>query len=101
MALTLEQFNEYQAIREHWRVNPVLYMQQRFGRDPTKQQRQFLEAIAQEGAKVSVRAGHGVGKTALWLTLIIGSIWLKNMVKIQTLFGFVLMVNFQSKTMTF
>lgn len=64
MALTLEQFNEYQAIREHWRVNPVLYMQQRFGRDPTKQQKQFLEAIAQEGAKVSVRAGHGVGKTA-------------------------------------
>ena len=39
--------------------------------NPTRQQQQLLEAIEPPGAKVSVRAGHGVGKTtalaiAIW-----------------------------------
>ena len=54
----------WKNLRERWRENPAAYMQYRIGRAPTSQQRQLLNAIAPEDAKVSIRAGHGLGKTA-------------------------------------
>jgi hypothetical protein len=39
-------------------------VRQRFGSAPTAQQAAILEAIAPAGAKVSVRSGHGIGKSA-------------------------------------
>ena len=55
-------FDQYMELRERWRWNPLLYVQQRFGVEPTQQQTQILDAILPVGAKVSVRSGHGIGK---------------------------------------
>ena len=66
--------DEYQARRGAWRADPVAYARQRLGLNPTRQQTALLEAIGVPGAKVSVRAGHGVGKSsavaaAVWWSL--------------------------------
>lgn len=54
----------YFALRDLWRDSPRLYVRQRFGVEPTWQQAQILDAIAPPGAKVTVRSGHGIGKSA-------------------------------------
>jgi hypothetical protein len=54
----------YMQLRACWRKDPVLYVQQRFGVEPTPQQVQILRAIQPAGAKVSVRSGHGIGKSS-------------------------------------
>jgi len=61
----------YLRLRTHWRADPIAYVRQRFGIEPTWQQVAILEAIAPPGAKVSVRSGHGIGKTtcAAWIVL--------------------------------
>jgi hypothetical protein len=61
----------YLELRSCWKNNPLLYVRQRFGIEPTWQQVQILEAIRPPGAKVSVRSGHGTGKTtaAAWALL--------------------------------
>jgi len=53
----------YLELRELWATRPELYARQRLGMKPTWQQRQTFEAIAPEGAKVTIRSGHGTGKT--------------------------------------
>jgi phage terminase large subunit len=65
---------DWAELRRIWRKDPVSYTQHRLGLNPTTQQRQLLEAIAPEGAKVTARAGHGVGKSsavgaAIWWLL--------------------------------
>lgn len=55
---------EYGQLRGLWREDSVLYAQQRLGMNPTRQQKQLLQSVADNGSRVSVRAGHGVGKTA-------------------------------------
>lgn len=54
-----------------WRENPVDFVQRVFQVDPTEQQKAFLLAIAKPGAKVSVKSGHGTGKstTMAWVVL--------------------------------
>lgn len=56
---------------ERFRREPVYFVRSVFGVDPTSQQRELLEAVAPEGARVSVRSGHGTGKTTslAWLAL--------------------------------
>lgn len=60
---------------ERFRTDPVYFVQSVFGVDPTPQQKSLLDAVAEPGARVSVRSGHGTGKTttlawmALWHTL--------------------------------
>jgi len=54
----------YLALRDVWRDSPLLYVRQRFGLEPTDQQAQILHAITPYGAKVSVRSGHGIGKSS-------------------------------------
>jgi phage terminase large subunit len=53
----------YGALRLEWRADPIRYVKQRLGMSPTFQQRQIIEAVAVPGSKVSVRSGHGIGKT--------------------------------------
>jgi len=55
----------YLELRHVWRDSPLLYVRQRFGLEPTDQQAQILEGILPYGAKVSVRSGHGIGKSAV------------------------------------
>ena len=54
----------YLRLRRYWRRDPVAYVRQRFGVEPTWQQCAILTAIAPPGAKVSIRSGHGVGKSS-------------------------------------
>jgi phage terminase large subunit len=66
-----EQLEQYMELRGIWRANPVLYARQRLGLNPTWQQQKILEAVAEPGAKVTVRSGHGIGKSgslsaAIW-----------------------------------
>jgi hypothetical protein len=58
------QSHAYLRLRKHWRAAPGAYVRQRFGVEPTWQQQQILDAIAPPGAKVSVRSGHGIGKSS-------------------------------------
>jgi phage terminase large subunit len=55
---------DYVALRELWRANLSLYVEQRFAAVPTSQQAKILEAILPPGSKVSVRSGHLTGKSA-------------------------------------
>src|SRR5947207_1602968 len=59
----------YLSLRDLWRDSPSLYVRQRFGVEPTWQQAMILDAILPYGAKVSVRSGHGIGKSgsAAWV----------------------------------
>lgn len=70
-AISSEMLDQYQTLRGIWREDPVLYARQRLGLNPTRQQQMLLEAVAPYSSRVSVRAGHGVGKssavaTTLW-----------------------------------
>src|SRR5215470_6532724 len=65
----VQQSQAYLRLRQHWRRDPVIYVCQRFGATPTAQQVEILQAVAPPGAKVSVRSGHGIGKSsgAAWV----------------------------------
>lgn len=54
-----------------WKLNPVLFVQKALGAQPTDQQIPIMMDFAQPGAKVAVKAGHGVGKSSLmsWLAI--------------------------------
>lgn len=58
-------FRLYLQLRDVWRHAPGLYCRQRLGFTPTHQQAQILHALVPEGAKVSVRSGHNIGKTGI------------------------------------
>jgi len=64
---------EYAQLRGLWREHPVLYAKQRLGLNPTWQQRDLLRAIAEPGARVTVRSGHSTGKS----TAMAAAIWWK------------------------
>ncbi len=46
-----------------WARNPVSWVRAMYGVNPTGQQRELLDAYAEPGAHVTVRSGHGTGKT--------------------------------------
>ncbi len=48
---------------ERYQPDPVLFVQEVLGVDPDKWQIEFLKAIARGDRKISVRSGHGVGKS--------------------------------------
>ena len=58
------QLAAYQVLRTLWRDDPERYAVERLGMQLTHQQSAVLQAIAPEGAHVSVRSGHGTGKSA-------------------------------------
>lgn len=72
--IDLKWLEQWQELRGIWRTDAVLYAKQRLGLNPTWQQRKILEAVTEPGAKVSVRSGHGIGKSgsvsaAIWWKL--------------------------------
>ena len=54
-----------------YRQDPEVFVREILKGEPTKQQIDLLQAVAKPGAKVSVRSGHGTGKTTpmAWLVL--------------------------------
>jgi hypothetical protein len=54
-----------------YRADPVLFVREVIGAQPDKDQQQILMAMAAPGAHVSVRSGHGIGKSCVeaWLIL--------------------------------
>ena len=61
--LSPNDLKDYQKLRGIWRKDILSYARHRLGLNPTTQQADLLLAIQPDGAKVSVRAGHGVGKS--------------------------------------
>lgn len=49
--------------RDRYKNNPVLFVREVLGVDPDVWQRDFLNAIARGDRKITVRSGHGVGKS--------------------------------------
>ena len=59
---------ERELLREQvrrWQRDPVAFVTRALNGQPTEQQADILRALAEPGAKVGVKAGHGVGKSAL------------------------------------
>lgn len=54
-----------------YRADPVLFVKEVLGVDPDEWQKDFLTAVASGERKISIRSGHGVGKstTASWAML--------------------------------
>ncbi len=54
-----------------YRNDPVSFVREIFKAEPSSQQIDILEAVARPGAKVSVKSGHGTGKTTseAWIVL--------------------------------
>jgi phage terminase large subunit len=54
-----------------YRTDPVLFVKEVLGVEPDKWQQDFLNAVASGERKISIRSGHGVGKstTASWAML--------------------------------
>jgi phage terminase large subunit len=76
--MTQPELNEQKQLIEmlaRIKSDPVYFVQKVIGVEPTWQQREILDAIRPHGAKVSVRSGHGIGKTSalswamLWFML--------------------------------
>lgn len=67
--------NPFEDFVHRYQDDPVLFVQEIFGATPDPWQAQLLEAIASGYRRISVRSGHGVGKTtaaawaALWFLL--------------------------------
>lgn len=49
---------------KEYRDDPVLFVREIFGVEPTSQQKELLESIARPNSRTAVRSGHGVGKTS-------------------------------------
>ena len=60
------------SLVNRWRLSPYDFVIECLGVNPTNQQKSVLDALAKPGARVSIRSGHGTGKstlfswTALW-----------------------------------
>lgn len=63
--------NPFDALIERYADDPVLFVQEVLGGDPTDYQAEFLRAVARGERKISVRSGHGTGKStaAAWAML--------------------------------
>jgi phage terminase large subunit len=55
--------NVFQQWVDSYHPDPVLFVQEVLGVDPDPWQIKFLQAIARGDRKISVRSGHGVGKS--------------------------------------
>lgn len=66
-----QQPNPFLEFIRRYRSNPVLFVQEVLGAEPDEWQKEFLTAIAQGKRQISVRSGHGVGKStaASWAML--------------------------------
>lgn len=65
------ELDAYLALRATWNQDPERYCVERLGLRPTRQQRELCEAIAPDGARVSVRSGQNTGKDGITAGLIL------------------------------
>ncbi len=70
MSQSLQVLRKAQDTILRWRANPVAFVTELLGVTPEKWQAECLQAIAVED-RISIRSGHGVGKSALdaWVIL--------------------------------
>ena len=61
--MSLEKLSDYQAFVEAYKHKPVLFVKNVLGATPLPWQEDLLNAVARGERRISVRAGHGVGKT--------------------------------------
>ena len=63
--------NPFIEFVSRYRDDPVLFVKEVLGADPLPYQAEFLNAIANNERKISVRSGHGTGKStsASWAML--------------------------------
>ena len=63
--------NSFQRKMKRLREEPEYFVREVLGGEPTPQQLELLQAAGMPGSKVSVRSGHGTGKTTAlaWLVL--------------------------------
>lgn len=63
--------NPFVEFIKRYRNDPVAFVKKVFGVEPDEWQEQFLQAIADQNRRISVRSGHGVGKStaASWAML--------------------------------
>lgn len=50
---------------DQWRNDPVLFVREALGAEPTAQQQEALRALAKAGSRVAIRSGHGTGKSTM------------------------------------
>lgn len=67
----------------NWRADPVLFVHQALGAEPEPWQKQALEYIAVED-RLTIRSGHGVGKTTLLSWIILWFMLTRYPVKVPT-----------------
>ena len=70
MSITPAILKDYMELRRFWKTDALSYCKHRLGMNPTHQQRDIIEAIAEPGAKVTVRSGHGIGKVLTYETIV-------------------------------
>ena len=65
------QVNPFVDFLKRYRTNPVAFVREVLGVEPDQWQIEFLEAVASGHRRISVRSGHGVGKStgASWVML--------------------------------
>lgn len=66
-----EDVNPFEEFTRKYAYDPVLFVKEVLGADPLEYQAEFLEAIANGERKISIRSGHGTGKStsASWAML--------------------------------
>lgn len=74
--------NRLSDIFKRYRNDPVLFVREMLQVEPTEQQCALLEACAPEGAMVTIRSGHGVGKTCTLAWLILWFLWTRLNVRV-------------------
>ena len=64
--------NFFEEFVEAYKDDPVRFVQEMLGAEPFDYQQEFLEALAKGTRKMSVKSGHGTGKstTASWACLL-------------------------------
>lgn len=71
----VERFREY-------RDDPVLFVREIFGVDPTEQQKKLLKSVAVPGSQTAVKSGHGIGKSAALAWLVLWFLWTRTDAKV-------------------
>jgi len=62
---------EFKKLLQSYKDDPVKFVYEVIGARPTTQQEEMLRAVAPRGSKVSIKSGHGCGKTSglSWIIL--------------------------------
>ena len=54
----------YEASIEEMRADPTLFVEGMLGAEPDEWQTEVMAAVAAQNRGISIRSGHGVGKTS-------------------------------------